>query len=1418
MSSWKQAEVACEDRLPLLQGKQSTEQTVNTKYFMKPMRLITGKLRKAALTVTLMAMTTMGMAQAKALFLTGGQSNTDGRLQASTLPTYLQTANDYCLSCNQWPYEEARLGVFYPYFPTSGTTGQYGRWAYDAVTYYYIGQALQETFYVAKTSYGGTSIHPGASSSGGTVNDAPFIDGYASGYHWSADPTFLAATAIAGTNFVKDGTTYTGQSLLLAWIANIDAAIDAIEAQGDEVDIKAIIWHQGESDRNAGSYYENLKAMVKYVRDHLVEKTGQSKYASLPFFCGTIPHASSLHSSAVEKAFYTLEDEDANFHVIDLRDLTMLSDTKHFDAPSSELFGKRLYNRMVDEGVITGDKLDVAYAEVDYSDFGTDEFVGETKTWNFNAYTSDLVTNTTIQDNLYLHSNGMNSRKFLSQSPAVSSVTFADGTEVSVSRVLTSNNGGAYGWSPSDVADTDNASKKRTLSIAANILYPGRFSVMMSIPSATSEAPKTAKLIFNGKVVKELTFTSNAPQELYFDATAAGTFYMYSESQFSLYAARYVPTTDRTSQRTVTTDADGYAPFGNLSGANLALPQGLTAWAVAPSAESDQKVDMTQLPAINRGDAALLQGAPSTTYVLPFAWSGEAYDFENDMTAQQTAGNVEETSGEDFINYTFANKQFTKADGTVSLSAGKAYLSISNGAAHCANATLTFDEPEADAQTAPAHDFGTEVVVAEAKTWTLESMTVPTYQDTEAVEYNGLYSKAQGGSNNRSWKTGSISSTVLSFSDETNATVTRYYTLSNDAGGSSTSATATAANAGLNDNFAINALYPGTFYVLVSSGSDAEKTHNLYFNGSIVATKTTTSTTVEELKYTAAEAGTFIYHSGKSGSRVYALRFVPTADNTALRQATMNAEGYAVFTNLALASLTLPDGLEAYALLPGDIDDDAAKKEAATVIGKGEAVLLKGIAGQTYTMTIDNTQTSDVSAENLLQPVLAWYKPLANNAETGNAQYIFSGDQFAQADGTTKVYQGEAILSVPAQDAMAAYTTVKLTPATVSYDFIDVYTLFGGDEAVTQQTTWLTGDMTTPGSDGTVQQLGGLYGRGQNGSNNRSFYKASGTGSATFSDGTAVSWNSHLYINTGYSGGWTLDASTTANNTTCGDYLALNAAVPGTLYVLFSSKDASQELTLDLYYEGTKAAWATSTGSADIQEIKYTVAAAGTLLLDCRNTCRVYALRFVPSENKGIYNRVTAIGWSSMSLPYPAIVPDGTVAYYVSGYEDSDETGTITLTRVEAGSIIPRGAGFLLNGVKGLYRFGKSMTPASWADNLLAGTADAALTGYDSSSAANPIYVLAKIDDATAGFKKFTGTSIAQYKAYLPLSTEAEAKAFRFVFDDEASAITLPAASPAETFAAQAIYTPGGMKLKQMQRGLNIVRGTDGSVRKVLVK
>ena len=112
----------------------------------------------------------------------------------------------------------------------------------------------------------------------------------------------------------------------------------------------------------------------------------------------------------------------------------------------------------------------------------------------------------------------------------------------------------------------------------------------------------------------------------------------------------------------------------------------------------------------------------------------------------------------------------------------------------------------------------------------------------------------------------------------------------------------------------------------------------------------------------------------------------------------------------------------------------------------------------------------------------------------------------------------------------------------------------------------------------------------------------------------------------------------------------------------------------------------------------------------------------------------------------------------------------------------------------------------------------AALTDYDYTNAADPIYVLAQIDDNTAGFKKFTGTSIAQYKAYLQFGTVTQARAFRLVYDDTTDIVTLPAENADMAKKALMIYSVSGTLQSGLKKGVNIVVDTDGTVRKVTVK
>ena len=414
--------------------------------------------------LVVLALAALCSAEAKevALFLTGGQSNTEGRVPVSELPEYLK-CNDLALASVHAPLAEENLGKFAAFAPT-------GRWAYDAEVYYRLRQALGESFYVAKTSFGGTSISPNVSNSPSKHANA-WLPDYGSGYHWSVDATFLSATVSAGRTFEKDGTTYDGQSMMEAWIENIDAAIDAIKSNGDTPVVKAIIWHQGESDRKTTDYEKNLTAMVAYLRAHLSEKL-EVDCSALPFFCGSIPRKSQQFSVAVDRALQSIEaDEKNNMHVIDLYDLTM-RDSVHFDAASSILFGQRLYNRMIDEGVIVGNKVDVEYC-VRKPVFGTEHVVNRETTWTWNDGSGDIATSIVDVDGIYFHAENTDNRKVqYANAAATIEWTIGDPTTTSVSKGAYSN----YDCKSDKLSSTTTAGASGVLrAVAVNVGRSGAF-------------------------------------------------------------------------------------------------------------------------------------------------------------------------------------------------------------------------------------------------------------------------------------------------------------------------------------------------------------------------------------------------------------------------------------------------------------------------------------------------------------------------------------------------------------------------------------------------------------------------------------------------------------------------------------------------------------------------------------------------------------------------------------------------------------------------------------------------------------------------------------------------------------------------------------------------------------------------------
>lgn len=261
------------------------------------------------------------------VIITAGQSNTDGRIPNKELPDYIKAMTSDTTFI-EGAYKFCKIsqnrsdGLFIPYWPKGRITG--GLWSFDAITYYLLEKALQEDFYVIKWAVGGTSIaYP---------NDTT------KGSYWSANPEWLAKTTSTATK---------GKSLLLSFTEEIDACIDQTFAKLDNgYQIDAFLWHQGEGDRKKGSqYYDNLKGVVTYVRDHLTQKTGKD-HSKLPFILGTVPRMSKQYNAEVEAGMKRLAEEDPNVYLIETLEDELQRDRIHFNVRTAEDFGKKVYERL----------------------------------------------------------------------------------------------------------------------------------------------------------------------------------------------------------------------------------------------------------------------------------------------------------------------------------------------------------------------------------------------------------------------------------------------------------------------------------------------------------------------------------------------------------------------------------------------------------------------------------------------------------------------------------------------------------------------------------------------------------------------------------------------------------------------------------------------------------------------------------------------------------------------------------------------------------------------------------------------------------------------------------------------------------------------------------------------------------------
>lgn len=235
--------------------------------------------------------------------IVAGQSNTEGRVPLASDPPswYVSDGSPSALTnvkrWNNGPKNWDNL-------PAPAL------WAYDFHVLHELANYLSDNVYVIKRAKGGTAI----STKG--------IDG---GGFW--DPYFENVTT--GLVLTKEFERYIREAMKSADFSNIE--------------IKAFLWHQGESDSTtlaAEEYYRNLKNLISYIR-------GVVGNPKLPVIFGTISHSSAQYNATVEAAQIKIANEDEYTYCIDMSAGTLL-DSWHFDGQSSEYLGNKMFDIIKD--------------------------------------------------------------------------------------------------------------------------------------------------------------------------------------------------------------------------------------------------------------------------------------------------------------------------------------------------------------------------------------------------------------------------------------------------------------------------------------------------------------------------------------------------------------------------------------------------------------------------------------------------------------------------------------------------------------------------------------------------------------------------------------------------------------------------------------------------------------------------------------------------------------------------------------------------------------------------------------------------------------------------------------------------------------------------------------------------------------
>lgn len=261
------------------------------------------------------------------VFITAGQSNAEGRASSTEKPEYLNKGYRHLKYAFVRSAQDGKFGKYQP-----GET-----FAFCDVTNYLLDKALNKDFYSIKCTYGGTSITPGQ------YND----DEAAWKPVWYADSIWLAGNK--AHNSIDGGLSLT-LSLTDGFVKCVEETLGRLR---NGYDVKAIMWHQGESDRkNPDEYYRNFRDMITFMREQIYAVTGKEKDRTLPFIFGTVPHASLQYNPVIEAAQLRVAKELPDVYPIDLRDVPLKEDLLHFNGAGTEYVGKLMFNKLVELGLV----------------------------------------------------------------------------------------------------------------------------------------------------------------------------------------------------------------------------------------------------------------------------------------------------------------------------------------------------------------------------------------------------------------------------------------------------------------------------------------------------------------------------------------------------------------------------------------------------------------------------------------------------------------------------------------------------------------------------------------------------------------------------------------------------------------------------------------------------------------------------------------------------------------------------------------------------------------------------------------------------------------------------------------------------------------------------------------------------------